>query len=114
MVMTNKQKFNIKYKQDKNKSNSKANIIKLTGIPKRILDEVYDRGLAAHKNNPQSVRSVSGKKIGGKSLKGKMSGPQWGYSRIYSFIMKQPGTWGKADKDIADKVRKLKIKGYTR
>ena len=26
--------------------------------------------------------------------------------------MKRPGTWGKADKDLADKVRKLKIKGY--
>ena len=113
MVLTNKQKFNMKYKQDKNKSNSKANIIKLTGIPRRILDEVYDRGLAAHKNNPQSVRSVSGKKIGGKSLKGKMSAQQWGMARIYSFVMKGP-TWRTADKDIADKVRKLKIKGYTR
>lgn len=113
MVLTNKQKFNMKYKQDKNKANSKADIIKLTGIPRRILDEVYDRGLAAHKNNPQSVRSVSGKKIGGKSLKGKMSAQQWAMARIYSFVMKGP-TWRTADKDIADKVRKLKIKGFTR
>jgi len=114
MVMTNKNRFNIKYKQDKNKSNSKADIVRLTGIPKRILDEVYDRGLAAHKNNPQSVRSVSGKKIGGKSLKGKMSAQQWAMSRLYSFLVKAPGTWGRADKDIADKVRKLKIRGYSR
>ncbi len=114
MVLSNKQKFNMKYKQDKNKSNSKADIVRLTGIPKRILDEVFDRAIGARKNNPQSVRSVSGKKIGGTSLKGKMSGPQWGMARIYSFVMKQPGTWGKADADIADKVRKLKIKGFTR
>ena len=112
-MASNKIKFNIKYKQPKNKSNSKADIVRLTGIPKRILDEVFDRGLAAHKNNPQSVRQLgTGKKIGGKSLKGKMSPQQWGYSRIYSFVMKQPGTWGKADRDIADKVRKLRIKGF--
>ncbi len=114
-MISNKQKFNLKYGQPKNKSNSKADISKLTGIPVRILDEVYDRGLAAHKNNPQSVRQVStGKKIGGKSLKGKMSAEQWGYARIYSFVMKQPGTWGKADRDIAKKVKKLRIKGFMR
>lgn len=114
MVATNKQKFNKKYKQPLDKSNSKAEIVKLTGIPKRILDEVYDRGLAAHKNNPESVRSVSGKKIGGKSLKGKMSASQWGQARLYSFLMKQEGTWKRADKDIAEKVKKMKIKGYSR
>lgn len=114
MVTTNKNRFNKKYKQPLDKSNSKAEIVKLTGIPKRILDEVYDRGLAAHKNNPESVRSVSGKKIGGKSLKGKMSASQWGQSRLYSFLMKQEGTWKRADADLAKKVKKLKIKGYTR
>jgi len=114
-VLSNKQKFNIKYKQDKDKANSKADITRLTGIPKRILDEVFDRAIGARKTNPESVRRASdGKKVGGKSLKGKMSGEQWGYSRIYSFVMKQPGTWKKADADIADKVRKLKIKGFMR
>lgn len=112
-MTTNKQKFNKKYKQPLNQANSKRDISKLTGIPIRILDEVYDRGLAAHKNNPQSVRSLSGKKIGGKSLKGKMSAAQWAMARIYSFVVKGP-TWKSADSDIADKVRKLKIKGYIR
>jgi len=114
MVITNKQKFNLKYKQPKDQPNSKKDISKLTGIPIKILDEIFYRAVGARKTNPQSVRSLSGKKIGGKSLKGKMSAEQWGYSRIYSFIMKQPGTWGKSDKDLADKVRKLKIKGYIR
>lgn len=113
MVKTNKQKFNEKYKQPKNQSNSKKDISKLTGIPMSILDEVYDRGLAAHKNNPESVRSLSGKKVGGKSLKGKMSAAQWGQSRVYSFVVKGP-TWRSADKDLADKVRKLRIPGYIR
>jgi hypothetical protein len=103
----------MKYKQPKNQANGKDDISKLTGIPIKILDEVYDRGLAAHKNNPESVRSLSGKKIGGKSLKGKMSANAWAISRIYSFVVKGP-SWKTADKDLADKVRKLKIKGYIR
>ena len=90
MVKTNKQKFNEKYKQPLNQSNSKKDISKLTGIPMKILDEVYDRGLGAHRSNPESVRSLSGKKVGGKSLKGKMSAQQWSMSRIYSFVVKGP------------------------
>ncbi len=113
MVDTYKNKFNRKYKQKLNQPNSKADISRLTGIPMSILDSVFDRGLAAHKNNPQSVRSLSGKKDGGKSIKGKMSAQQWSYSRVYSFIGKGP-TWKTADKDLADKVRKLRLKGYMR
>jgi len=115
MVMTNKNKFNIKYKQPKDQENSVSDISKLTGIPVQILNEVGKRGVGARKTNPESVRQVStGKKIGGKSLKGKMSAEQWKMGRIYSFIMKGKGTWGKADSDLADKVRKKKIKGYIR
>ncbi len=113
MVVTNKQKFNKKYKQPLKTANGKDDISRLTGIPMKILDEVYDRGLAAHKNNPQSVRSLSGKKIGGKSLKGKMSAQAWSMARVYAFVMKGK-TYKTADADIAKKLRKLKIKGYIR
>tara|TARA_R100000697_G_scaffold1358_1_gene3029 strand:- start:555 stop:890 length:336 start_codon:yes stop_codon:yes gene_type:complete len=111
--MTNKMKFNKKYKQPLNTANGKDDIVRLTGIPKKILDVVYDRGLAAHKNNPQSVRNIKGKKVGGKSLKGKMSAQQWSMARVYAFVMKGK-TWQTADSDLADKVRKLRIKGYIR
>ena len=84
-MATNKQKFNKKYKQPLNQPNSKTTIVKLTGIPKRILDQVWDR-----------------------------SGGARGMARVYSFVMKQPGTWGRADKDLADKVKKMKLKGYSR
>jgi len=114
-MSTNKQKFNKKYGFKNDEGHSKAEISRLTGIPVRILDKVYYRGKGARKSNPQSVRSASsGKKVGGRSLRGKMSAEQWGYGRIYSFVMKQPGTWKKADSDLADRVRKLKIKGYMR
>ena len=99
---TNKHKFNEKYKQPKNEPNSKKDITKLTGIPMKILDEVFDRGVGAFKTNPESVR---------KTVK---SPEQWAMGRVYSFVMKQKGTWGKADKDLADKVRKKRIPGYIR
>ena len=106
-MSSNKQKFNKKYGQPLNKPNSKKDISKKTGIPMSILDQVYDRGLGAYKSNPQSVRNVKGVKGGpGK----KMSAGGWAMARVYSFSVKAPGTWGKADKDLADKVRKLKKK----
>ena len=111
MVLTNKQKYNKKYGFSKEQSHSKKDISKKTGIPMRILDKVYDRGVGAHKNNRSSVSNVKGVKGGAGK---KMSAQQWAQSRIYSFVMKAPGTWGKADKDLADEVRKLKIKGYSR
>ncbi len=114
-MLTNKQKYNAKYGFPKDQGHSKAAIVKTTGIPKRILDKVYYRGTGARKSNPQSVRSAStGKKVGGSSLRGKMSANAWGYGRLYSFIMKGKGTWGKADKDLADEVKSLKIKGFMR
>lgn len=99
--MTNKNKFNIKYKQPKDQPNSKKDISKLTGIPIKILDEVYDRGVGAYKSNPKSVRP---------SVK---SPEQWAMARVYAFVVKGK-TWQTADKDLADKVRKKKIKGYIR
>ena len=101
MVLTNKQKFNMKYKQPKNQANSKKDISKLTGIPIKILDDVYDRAVGAFKTNREAVRP---------SVK---SAEQWAFGRIYAFVMKGK-TWKTADKDLADKVRKLKIKGYIR
>ena len=109
MVLTNKQKFNKKYKFKLSEPHSKEEISKLTGVSMNILDKVYYRGIGARKSSPQSVRSLSGQKIGGSSLAGKMSGPQWGYSRIYSFVMGGK-TQKTADKDLWDKHLKSKKK----
>ncbi len=102
MAVTNRDKFNRKYKKPKGTSHSRADISRLTGIPSSILTDVYKRGIGAYRTNPSSVRpSVSSKE-------------QWAMGRVYSFVMKQPGTWGRADKDLAEKVKKKKIKGYVR
>ena len=110
MVVSNRDKYNTKYKFPKGTSHSLADISKTTGIRKSILQEVFNRGTGAWKNNPTSVRNIKGTKGGGGR---KMSKEQWSYARVYSFVMKQSGTWGKADKDLADKVRASKKKKST-
>jgi len=73
---TFKEKFNKKFNQDKDESNSKAKMTRLTGIPKKVLDEVYDRGVGAYRTNPSSVRPQV------------KSPEQWATARLYAFIMK--------------------------
>ena len=58
-------------------------------IPVGLLRSVYNRGMAAWK---------------GGHRKG-MAQQQWAHARVNSFISKGSGTWGKADKDLADKAR---------
>ena len=111
-MSTFKQKFNKKFKQPLNESNSKADIVRLTGIPKSILDQVYDRGIGAYKTQPGSVRTKAGKKNPSAPLSTKMSKEQWAMSRVYAFVMKsydKMKTTKKQDLDLYEKIKgKLK------
>ena len=60
-----------------------------SGISLGILKQVYNRGLAAYKTGHRPGATA----------------PQWAMARVNSFITKGKGTWGKADSDLADKVR---------
>ena len=62
---------------------------KKTGIPYGILKKVYDRGMGAWKTSHRPGTTPQ----------------QWAFARVNSFVTKGKGTWGKADKDLADKVR---------
>jgi hypothetical protein len=75
MPQTYKQKFNIKYKQPKDKSNNLDDISKLTGYDKKHLQIIFNKGVGAYKTNPSSVR-VNVK-----------SPEQWAYARVYSAVM---------------------------
>ena len=97
MVLTNKQKFNKKYKQPLNQANSKKDISKLTGIKMSILDDVYDRGSGAFRTNRSAVRP---------SVK---SPQQWAMARVYSFAVGGK-TQKTADKDLWQKHLKSKRK----
>lgn len=76
MVLTYKNKFNMKYGFPKDASHSVAEISKLTGYKKSGLDTIVEKGKGAYYSNPQSVRP---------SVK---SPEQWGVARLYSVLMK--------------------------
>ncbi len=101
MVLTNKQKFNKMYKQDKDQANSKEDISRLTKIPIKFLDEVFSRGEGAWKSNPESVRVIKGKKL---------SSVQWAYGRLYAFIVKRKSGILDFDLDVSSDIRKYKKK----
>lgn len=96
MVVTNRQKFNKKYKFPLNSSHSRNEISRLSGVSMKVLNEVYKRGVGARKTNPSSVRNLKGVKGGAGT---KMSAQQWGTARIYSYVMKGK-TYSTADKDL--------------
>jgi hypothetical protein len=62
---------------------------KKSGMPYSILKQVYNRGMAAWKGGHRPGTTPQ----------------QWAFARVNSFITKSSGTWGKADKDLAKKVR---------
>jgi hypothetical protein len=89
MVMTYKNKFNVKYGFEKNEPHSISEIAKITGYKKSGLDVIYNKGVGAFNTNRAAVRpSVT-------------SPEQWAMARIYSAVM-----GGKAAKvDAAHLIR---------
>ena len=65
-----------------------------SGMPYGILKKVYDRGMAAYKTGHRPGTTAQ----------------QWAFARVNSFVTKSSGTWGKADADLAAKVRGSKKK----
>jgi Family of unknown function (DUF5824) len=61
-------------------------------MPYGVLKQVFNRGMAAWKTGHRPGQSQEA----------------WAHARVNSFVTKSPGTWGKADKDLAQKVRKSK------
>jgi hypothetical protein len=75
MVVTYKNKFNMKYGFPKDASHSVAEIARLTGYKKSGLDTIIDKGMGAYHSNPQSVRPTV------------KSPQQWAVARLYSSVM---------------------------
>jgi hypothetical protein len=90
MVLTYKEKFNIKYKFPKGTSHSIAEISKITGYQLKHLKIIFNKGQGAYFSNSKSVRP---------NVK---SPEQWAYARIYSAVM-----GGKASK--IDALHLIKI-----
>ena len=94
MVETYKNKFNKKHGFPKDKSNSIAEIARLSGISLANARKIVDKGKGAFKSNPQSVRPQV------------KSATQWGIARLYSAVM--GGGAAKVDKDLLKKTKKKK------
>lgn len=75
MVVTYKNKFNLKFKFPRNASHTLAEISKLTGYSSTGLKTIFDKGRGAYFTNPTSVRPTV------------RSAEQWGYARVYSAVM---------------------------
>ena len=105
--MTNKEDYLKRHNLPKDTSLSKREIAKISKIPIKILDDVYDRGIGAYKTNPQSVRTKEGKKDPSAPLSRKMSKEQWAMARVYSFVNKFEGKKKlNHDTDLAAKIKK--------
>lgn len=75
MAITYKNKFNIKYGLPKDTSHSLKDIAKLTKYKLRGLQTIYNKGLGAYKDHPDSF---------GPFVK---SPEQWAMARVYSAVM---------------------------
>lgn len=73
-MSTYKQKFNLKYKQPKDQSNSLEDISRLTGFKKSGLQTIFNKGIGAFRTRPDSVR------------KGITSEDQWAMARVYAAV----------------------------
>jgi len=74
MVLTYKNKFNIKHGFEKDESHSLREIAKITGYKLSGLQIIFNKGIGAYKTSPQSIRP---------SVK---SPEQWAYARVYASI----------------------------
>lgn len=81
------EEFNITEKADVKASLKKK--AEKSGMPYGILKKVFDRGYAAWSSSHRPGTTPT----------------QWGLARVNSFATKSSGTWGKADADLAKKVR---------
>lgn len=73
MPLTFKQKFNKKYGQPLNQSNSLDKIAKLSGIKRSAIQKIYNKGIGAAKTAGISRPNVK-------------SPEQWAYGRVYASI----------------------------
>lgn len=93
MPVINSNAFKKKHNIPVSEGLSLKQVAKLSGMPERALQEVYDRGIGAYKTNPGSVRPMVN------------SAEQWAMARVYSFVMKRKTTFGGVDKYIAEKYK---------
>ena len=109
VAKTWKQKYNKKYGFDLNESHSLKDISKKTGVSKKGVQAIYNKGVGAWKNNLSSVRVKGSFKKNPNTKKfprnKRLGKEQWAMARVYSAVM-----GGKASK-VDSKELKMKLGG---
>lgn len=101
---THKHRYLKKQGLNPKESYSIDDLVKISGVKKSILQQVFNRGVGAWKNNPQSVRSRINPNKKGVPKSQRMSKEQWGMARVYSFL--NDGKTAKtADKDLKEELQ---------
>jgi len=106
-MATHKQQVLKKLGLPKDESLSIEELARMLKVPKEALQEVYNRGIGAWKTNIESVRLKKDFSKNPNTKKyprsARLPKEAWAMSRVWAFINKSPGTFGKADSDIARK-----------
>jgi hypothetical protein len=86
MGLTHRQQWIRKNKLE-DRSYSLSELSRISKVPLRILQEVYNRGIGAYRTEPRSVRMKGTfKKNVDAPMSQKLSKEQWAYARVYSYL----------------------------
>ena len=86
-IKTRKSSYSSRFHKKYPEAKTVSEIAKASGISKSILDQVYNRGMAAWRTGHRPGASQHA----------------WGMARVHSFVLKGK-TWRTADADLARKV----------
>ena len=107
MVVTHRERYLKRVGLDPSKSYSIPELSKVSGVPVKILEAVYSRGMGAAKSNLASVRLKSDFSKNPDTTafpkSARLSPQQWAQARVYSFLDKGT-TFYTADADLARKL----------
>jgi hypothetical protein len=105
--MTHREHFLKKHGLPMDKHHSLVELSKISGVPVSALQEVYNRGTGAWKNNIASVRLKKdfskNYNVSAYPRSARLTKEMWSFARVYSFLDRGT-TYYTADADIASKV----------
>lgn len=91
MGLTHKQRWNRRHGFPRDEAHTLARLARVSGLPRRTLQAVYNRGVGAYRTNPTSVRlrgSFAKDASPRVPLARRLSKEQWAVARVYAFLNK--------------------------
>lgn len=91
MGLTHKQRWNRRHGFPRDAAHTLHRLARVSGLPSRTLQTVYNRGVGAYRTNPTSVRlrgSFAKNSSPHIPLGRRLSKEQWAVARVYAFLNK--------------------------